>query len=49
MTSGEAIENAVRLLHAVEQETDRALMERWNALADSWLEVAALLNERENA
>lgn len=47
MTSTEAREHAVRLLQAAEAETDRALMERLNALADSWLALAEQLVEVE--
>ncbi|WP_432034589.1 hypothetical protein [Streptomyces antibioticus] len=49
MSSGEALGNAVRLLRAAESETNLALMERLEGLADSWLGVAALLREREGA
>ncbi|WP_199553228.1 hypothetical protein [Streptomyces sp. N35] len=49
MTSDEAIAHAARLLHAAETETNLALMERLEHLADSWIDVAALLSERERA
>ncbi|MEU6279743.1 hypothetical protein [Streptomyces sp. NPDC047028] len=42
-----AIENAARLLHAAELETNLALMERLDELATSWLSLAHLLLERE--
>ncbi len=45
----EAIENACRLLRAAEVETDRQMMERLERLADSWVSLAGLLNQRENA
>lgn len=47
MTTDEALENAVRLLQAAEIETDLAKMERYEKLADSWIAVANLLNDRE--
>lgn len=47
MTSAEAREHAVRLLTQAETETDRGLMERYTALADSWLALAEHLVEVE--
>lgn len=47
MTSAEARDHAVRLLTQAEAETDRGLMERYNALADSWLALAEHLAEVE--
>lgn len=38
-----ALANSVRLLRIAEMETDRQLMERFERLADSWANVAALL------
>jgi hypothetical protein len=49
VTSEEAIANAVRLLQHAESETNLPLMERLEGLADSWLTVAALLRQREEA
>lgn len=46
-TAAEALGNAVRLLQAAETETNLALMERLESLADSWIQVAALMAERE--
>lgn len=47
MTSDEALANAARLLHAAEAETNLALMERLEKLADSWIGIAGQLMERE--
>lgn len=47
MTVDEAVDNAARLLRHAEAETNLALMERLENLADSWLGIAHLLNERE--
>lgn len=48
MTCTEAVENAARLLHEAEMErTNTVLMERLEKLADSWIAIAGLLNERE--
>lgn len=49
MTAEEALNNAVRLLQAAETETNLALMERLEKLADSWIAVAGLLAQRETA
>lgn len=46
VTTDTALLNAVRLLQNAETITDLTLMQRLNDLADSWLEIAALLNER---
>ncbi|MGH3319868.1 MAG: hypothetical protein ACRDN9_06735 [Streptosporangiaceae bacterium] len=43
----QAIHNAARLLDAAEAETNLALMERLEKLADSWIGLAHLLHERE--
>lgn len=43
MTAVEAIANAVRLLEAAEDETDRDLVEQYRQLADSWLLVGQLI------
>lgn len=42
-----ALTNAERLLHAAEGETNLALMERLEKLADSWVAIAGLLIQRE--
>jgi hypothetical protein len=47
VTVDEALANATRLLQAAEAETNLLLMERLEKLADSWVQIAALLNERE--
>ncbi|WP_406200120.1 hypothetical protein OG331_25170 [Streptomyces sp. NBC_01017] len=47
ITPDAAIQNAARLLHAAELETNLALMERLDELATSWLGLAHLLMERE--
>lgn len=46
-TSDEALCNAARLLRAAEVETNLPLMERLEALADSWLSVARIALERD--
>lgn len=47
-TSDQAIDNAARLLERAELElTNLPLMERLEGLADSWLNLAHLLRERE--
>lgn len=48
MTFDEAVANATRLLHFAEADaTNLALMERLESLADSWLNLASLINDRE--
>lgn len=42
-TAEDALLNAVRLLHSAEMLTDRQLMERYEKLADSWVNVAGVL------
>lgn len=49
MTFDEAIANAARLLQAAELETNLAMMERLEKLADSWVSIANLIRERERA
>lgn len=50
MTPDKAIENAARLLEQAELElTNLPLMERLDELAVSWLQLAALLMEKERA
>ena len=44
-----ALANAARLLHAAEVETNLALMERLEHLADTWLAMASLLTAVERA
>lgn len=46
-TFDQAIANAQRLLAAAEGETNLSLMERLERLADSWLTLAALINQRD--
>ncbi|MER6531172.1 hypothetical protein [Streptomyces sp. NPDC001508] len=49
-TEDQAIDNAARLLERAEIElTNLPLMERLEGLADSWLNVAHLLRQRESA
>lgn len=51
VTTQEAIENAERLLKNAEMETNLALMERLEKLADSWIGIAAVaerMAERES-
>ncbi|MFD9632851.1 hypothetical protein [Streptomyces violascens] len=48
MTADQAIANAARLLDRAEIElTNLPLMERLDELASSWLQLAAMLLERE--
>lgn len=47
MTADDALANAARLLQAAEAETNLPLMERLTACADSWIEVARLIVDRE--
>lgn len=47
MNTQEAIENAARLLNMAEAEANPQLMERYEKLADSWISLAHLTNERE--
>lgn len=47
MTRDEALANAIRLLQAAEQETDRSLLPELRCMADSWIAVADILS-REN-
>lgn len=49
MTPDHAIAQAARLLEFAEAETDLAKMERWEHLADSWVNIAALLAEHVDA
>lgn len=48
-TTDEAIRNAARLLRQAETQTDSALMERLDDMAQTWLNIASLLSEREQA
>jgi hypothetical protein len=43
-----ALVAASRLLNAAEMETNLALMERLEKLADSWVSIAGLLVQREH-
>lgn len=49
VTPDAALANAVRLLQWAESETDLVKMERLEKLADSWIGIARLLTEREQA
>ena len=49
LTVDVALANAARLLHAAELETNLALMERLEKLADSWLSMAGWLVQRDNS
>lgn len=49
MTFEDAVSNAARLLSNAELETNLALMERLEHLADSWLALARMISEREHA
>lgn len=48
-TVEEALGNAARLLRAAEVETNLLLMERIEALADSWMDMARMAMDRERA
>jgi hypothetical protein len=45
VTVAEAVSNAARLLRHAELETNLATVERLDSLADSWLNMAALLSQ----
>lgn len=48
MTVDEAMANAARILQQAEMEiTNLQLMEQLGDLADRWIEIGRLLNERE--
>ena len=47
MTFEQAIENATRILQAAELETNLAMMERLEKLADSWISIANTITVRE--
>lgn len=47
LTIDVALANAARLLYAAELETNLALMERLEKLADSWVSIAGCLAQRE--
>ncbi len=47
LSSHTALANAARLLHNAEMETNLALMERLEHLADSWLAIASMLTAVE--
>lgn len=47
MTFEQALASATRLLQAAESETNLALMERLEKLADSWIAIANLIRERD--
>lgn len=49
VTRDTALVNAVRLLDAAELEIDLAKMERYEHLADSWINIAGMLGEQEFA
>lgn len=49
LTVDVALANTARLLRAAEMETNLPLMERLERLADSWVNVAGLLSNRESA
>ncbi len=46
-TLAEALEKAIRLLEAAEDQTDRQLMEGLTRLAEGWTAVAGLLHDTE--
>lgn len=48
-TADEALTHAARILRNAEVETNLALMERLERLADSWMALASLVSDRERA
>lgn len=48
ITFEDALENGARILKHAENETNLAAMERLEKLADSWINMAALLHQRES-
>ncbi len=49
INSQTALANAARLLHAAEVETNLALMERLEHLADTWVAIASMCSVNERA
>jgi hypothetical protein len=47
LTVDVALTNAARLLYAAELETNLALMERLEKLADSWVSIAGWIAQRD--
>ncbi|MEU8886728.1 hypothetical protein [Streptomyces sp. NPDC048442] len=47
LTADQALDNAARLLELAELNPNPALMERYDAVACSWLAMASLLLEKE--
>ena len=47
VTFGSALETAARLLHHAELECDLAKMERYEKLADSWINIASMLKPED--
>lgn len=47
VTVTDAIEHAARLLTMAENDPDPSRMERYEKIADSWVSMAHLLQERE--
>ncbi len=47
LTFAQALANAARLLNNAEAETNLMLMERVEKLADSWVNIAALILQRD--
>lgn len=47
ITVEEAVENAARMLRMAETDGNPQVMERYEKIADSWISMAHLLNERE--
>lgn len=47
LTVDVTLSHAARLLHHAEGETNLQLAERLESLADSWVSIACLLNERD--
>lgn len=49
ITVAEAVNNAARLLRHAELETNLATIERLADLADSWLNMAVFLDQRDSS
>ncbi|NUR64255.1 MAG: hypothetical protein HOQ47_00720 [Streptomyces sp.] len=47
ITTDSALANAGRLLHSAEMVTDHSLMQRLESLADSWINIARTIIERD--
>lgn len=46
-SSGEAFQNAARVLRFAEGETDGRLFDQWTALAEKWMELGSIMGESD--